>query len=370
MLAESSFFLAYFVFSALASNLIEGVGYKQTMVISLLIQALGCSLCVPAARLVSFWLFMIAVFVIGAGMAGLQTSINPYISILGPEETASIRLNLSQAFSSIGGAIAPLVAGTFILRDSSRFTSRLRIAETIQGPYALVAASLLLLGCAVFLCRLPSPAITSAFRSDQVKREDLRRGVLTHRHTVLGAVGVFLYVGVEVGLASIAVNYFMILGVSSVRIASFLVSLYWLGSLVGRILGSWVLLAIRSGTLLYTCGIAASGLLVISMFTSGSVAIWSVVLCGLFNSIMFPNLFTLGIAKLGSLTSKGSGLMITAFSGGAVIPYLLGLLADKFGIQHALALPFACYLFIAYYGRWGSKPTALPSPQESHDVAF
>jgi FHS family L-fucose permease-like MFS transporter len=169
-------------------------------------------------------------------------------------------------------------------------------------------------------------------------------------------LGIFLYVGVEVGLASIAVNYFKTQGMSSLKTASFLVSLYWFGALVGRLLGSWILTKVRSGKLLGIFGFAAAALIAVSMFTSGEVAIWTLVLCGFLNSIMFPNIFTLGIAGLGPMTSKGSGLIMSACVGGAVIPYLLGALADKVGIQHSFVIPVICYLYIAYYGLWGSKP--------------
>ena len=174
---------------------------------------------------------------------------------------------------------------------------------------------------------------------------------------MLGAVGIFLYVGVEVGLASIAVNYFKTQGVDSAKTASFLVSLYWAGALVGRLLGSWVLTKIKSGRLLGGFGFAGALLLAVSMASHGEVAIWTLVLCGFFNSIMFPNIFALGIAGLGPMTSKGSGLIMTAVVGGAVIPFLIGAAADKMGIQHAFVIPILCYLFIAYYGLWGSKPT-------------
>jgi FHS family L-fucose permease-like MFS transporter len=174
---------------------------------------------------------------------------------------------------------------------------------------------------------------------------------------VLGALGIFFYVGVEVGLASIAVNYFKSQGMSSFKTASDLASLYWFGALVGRLLGSWILTKVKSGKLLGIFGFAASALLIISMSTSGNVAIWTMVLCGFFNSIMFPNIFTLGIAGLGPMTSKGSGLIMTAIVGGAIIPALLGAAADRYGIQHAFVIPLICYLYIAWYGLWGSKPT-------------
>jgi FHS family L-fucose permease-like MFS transporter len=184
----------------------------------------------------------------------------------------------------------------------------------------------------------------------------LSRSIWGYRHTVLAALGIFFYVGVEVGLASIAVNYFKIQGMSSLKTASFLVSLYWFGALVGRLLGSWILTKVKSGKLLGIFGFAATALVVLSMVSSGQVAIWTLVLCGFFNSIMFPNIFTLGIAGLGPMTSKGSGLIMSACVGGAVVPFLIGALADKVGIQFAFVIPAICYLYIAWYGLWGSKP--------------
>jgi len=327
------------------------------MVVSLFIQVVGCLLFIPAAKLVSFPLFLSAVFIVGAGVTALQTSANPYVAILGPEHSAPVRLTLAQAFNSIGAAIAPLVAGAFILTDPTKIVSKAEIAATVRVPYMLIAGGLLLLGLAVAFIHLPHVSHTQAFRPAKEGDPVLSRSIWGYKHTVLGAVGIFLYVGVEVGLASIAVNYFKTQGMSSAKTASFLVSLYWFGALVGRLLGSWVLTKIKSGKLLGGFGFAAAALLGVSMVTSGQVAIWSLVLCGFLNSIMFPNIFALGIAGLGPMTSKGSGLMMTAVVGGAVIPFLLGAAADKVGIQHAFIIPVACYLFIAYYGLWGSKPS-------------
>jgi FHS family L-fucose permease-like MFS transporter len=356
MLAESAFFLAYFVFSAPTSKLIETIGYKRTMVVSLFVQVVGCLLFVPAAKLVSFPLFLTAVFIVGAGVTALQTSANPYVSILGPEGTASIRLNLSQAFNSIGGAIAPLIAGAYILTDPGKLATQASIANTVRGPYIAIAGGLLILGIAVALSHLPPITQTQAFRPGKEGDAVLSRSIWSYRHTVLGAVGIFFYVGVEVGLASIAVNYFSTQGMSTAKTASFLVSLYWLGALVGRLLGAGIMTKVRAGKLLSIFGFAAAALIAISMFTTGWVAIGTLVLCGFFNSVMFPNIFTLGIAGLGPMTSKGSGLIMTAIVGGAVIPYLIGVLADKTSIQGSFIIPIICYLYIAYYGLWGSKP--------------
>jgi MFS transporter, FHS family, L-fucose permease len=354
MLAESAFFLAYFVFSAPTSKLIETIGYKKTMVVSLFIQVVGCLLFIPAANLVNFPLFLTACFVVGAGVTALQTSANPYAAILGPEASAPVRLTLAQAFNSIGTTVAPIFAGAFILTDPTKFATSAAIADTVRAPYIAIAGALLVLGIAVAFSRLPH--IDQPPSSNPAKEGAASRSVWSYRHTVLGALGIFFYVGVEVGLASIAVNYFKSQGMSSFKTASDLASLYWFGALVGRLLGSWILTKVKSGKLLGIFGFAASALLITSMATSGNVAIWTLVLCGFFNSIMFPNIFTLGIAGLGPMTSKGSGLIMTAIVGGAIIPALLGWAADKYGIQHSFVIPLFCYLYIAWYGLWGSKP--------------
>jgi FHS family L-fucose permease-like MFS transporter len=357
MLAESAFFLAYFVFSSPTSKLIESIGYKRTMVVSLFIQVIGCLLFVPAAKMVSFPLFLTAVFVVGAGVTALQTSVNPYVAILGPESSAPVRLTLAQALNSLGGSIAPLIAGAYILTDPSKVSTKAAIANTVRGPYIAIAGGLLILGIAVIFMNLPAIQQTQAFRPAKEGDPILSRSIWGYRHTVLGAVGIFLYVGVEVGLASIAVNYFKTQGIDSAKTASFLVSLYWFGALIGRLLGSWMLTRIQSGKLLGIFGFAATAMILVSMFSSGPVAIWSLVLCGFFNSIMFPNIFALGIAGLGPMTSKGSGLIMTAVVGGAIVPALIGWVADKAGIQHSFVIPALCYLFIAYYGVSGHKPT-------------
>jgi FHS family L-fucose permease-like MFS transporter len=356
MLAESAFFLAYLVFSWPTAKMIESIGYKKTMVVALFIQVVGCLMFVPAAKLINFPLFLAASFVVGAGVTALQTTANPYVSILGPEHSAPVRLTLAQAFNSVGTTIAPIVAGAYILTDPAKLTTPAAVADTVRIPYILIGVALLVLGVIVNFLHLPHIAQPKGANDGKDDESLVDRSIWGYRHTVLAAVGIFLYVGVEVGLGSIAVDYFKSLGMDTAKTASFLVSLYWGGALVGRLLGSWMLTKIRSGKLLGIFGFSATAMVLISMSTSGQVAIWSLVLCGFFNSIMFPNIFTLGIAGLGPMTSKGSGLIMAAVVGGAVIPVLLGKVADLVGIQHALFLPVLCYLFIAYYGLWGSKP--------------
>jgi FHS family L-fucose permease-like MFS transporter len=354
MLAESAFFLAYLVFSWPTGKMIESIGYKKTMVVALFIQVVGCLMFVPAAKVPSFPLFLAASFVVGAGVTALQTAANPYVSILGPENSAPVRLTLAQAFNSVGTTIAPLVAGAYILTDPAKIATPAAVADTVRVPYLLIAAGLLVLGVIVLFLHLPH--IAQPKGSGPEGESIVGRSIWGYRHTVLAAVGIFLYVGVEVGLGSIAVDYFKTLGMDSAKTASFLVSLYWGGALVGRLLGSWILTKIPSGKLLGIFGFLATAMVLVSMFTGGQVAIYSIVLCGFFNSIMFPNIFTLGIKGLGPMTHRGSSLIMAAVVGGAIVPVLLGKLADLIGIQHALILPVLCYLFIAYYGLWGSKP--------------
>jgi len=254
MLAESAFFLAYLVFSWPTSKLIELIGYKKTMVVSLFIQVVGCLLFVPAAKMVSFPLFLTAVFVVGAGVTALQTSANPYVSILGPEGTSSIRLNLAQAFNSIGGTIAPLIAGAYILTDLGPDASQSAVAETVRLPYILIAAALLLLGLALAFMHLPHIETTQEFRPGREGDPILSRSIWSYGHTVQGAIGIFFYVGVEVGLASIAVDYFKTQGMSTAETASFLLSLYWLGALIGRLLGAGIMTRKAAGHLRFHRG--------------------------------------------------------------------------------------------------------------------
>jgi len=357
MLATAAWFFAYLVFSVPSARLIEKIGYKRTMVTSLFIMVAGALLFVPAANQVSFSLTLLAIFVLATGVCALQTSANPYVSILGPEHSASARLNLAQAFNSGASAIAPWVAATFILADSSKASTAASEAHMLQGPYIAIAAALLLLGFAVMFMHLP--AITSS-RSPQLSTSgdpSQGRNIWSYSHTVKGMVGIFFYVGVEIALAAIAIRFFQQQGISSVKTAGLLVLLYYIGIMAGRFLGSFLMTWIKAEKLLTGLGVFGVALLLTSMLSHGPVAIWSLVFCGLANSIMYPTIFVLGIAELGPMTSKGSGVITIGNVGGAVIPLLFGVLADKVGIQYAFVLPIIGYMYVAYYGLSGYKPT-------------
>ncbi len=355
MLATAAWFFAYLVFSVPSAKLIEMVGYKRSMVIALFIMTGGALLFLPAANMVSFPMTLLAIFVLAAGVCALQTSANPYVSILGPEHSAPARLTLAQAFNSAGSAAAPWVAAHFILADASKHASQASDAQMLQAPYMAIAGALLLLGFAVMFMHLP--AITSARPSGAADEDDAPgRNIWTYPHTVLGMVGLFFYVGVEISLAAITIQYCQSQGMSNVKTAGLMLVLYNVFMMVGRFVGSIVMKWVKAEKLLVVLGFLGVALLLISMTTSGAVAIATLALCGVANSVMYPNVFALGIAELGPLTSKGSGVLNLGNVGGAVIPPLFGLLADKAGIQVAFIIPMVGYLYVAYYGLSGFKP--------------
>ena len=356
MLATSAWFFAYLVFSVPSGKLIEKIGYKRTMVTSLFIMVVGALLFVPAANQVSFPLTLTAIFVLASGVCALQTSANPYVAILGPEHSASARLNLAQAINAGASAAAGWFAARYILADTSKVSDAAGQAHMLQMPYVYIATGLLVLGFTVMFLHLPAITRSESYRPGIETAPTSGRGIWSFSHTVLGMVGIFFYVGVEIALAAIGIRYFLQQGISSVEIAGILVTVYYLLIMAGRFIGSALMSVIKAEKMLVVLGILGVVLMLVSMFTTGQVAIWSLVLCGLANSIMYPTIFALGIAELGPMTSKGSGVITIGNVGGAVIPPLFGFLADKSTIQIAFVLPIICYIFIAYYGLSGYKP--------------
>ena len=352
MLATAAWFLAYLIFSLPSAKVIEKVGYKATMVISLFVMTGGALLFLPAANMVSFPMTLLAIFLLATGVTGLQTSANPYVSILGPEHSAPARLTLAQAFNSIGSLLAPWVAGVFILSSARQQLSDAATAHMLEGPYIAIAFALLVLGFAVMMLHLP--AVTSATRA--AGSPQTGRSIWTYSHTVLGMVGIFFYVGIEIAVAAITIQFCQSQGMTKVETASLMVSAFYFLMMVGRLLGSFVMVWIKAEKLLVVLGIAGIALLLTAMFTHGTVAIACLVFTGLANSVMYPNIFALGIAELGPLTSKGSGIITIGNVGGAILPPLLGALADRVGIQYAFVIPIIGYLFVTYYGLSGYKP--------------
>lgn len=375
-LIQVGFFLAYAIFGFPAGKVVEWIGYQRTMVVGLLTMALGAVLFIPAANLPFFPLFLTALIILGAGMSALQVAANPYVAVLGSPQTASSRLNLSQAFNSLGTTIGPPLGGFLILRGAESVVKnaqalsptalhlyRIQQAASVKFPYLIFTLVLILLALAIALYKFPRLDTTKDFRP--IKDGGKQHGIWRYRHVVLGAVAIFVYVGAEVSIGSFLISYFgqsYITGLTELA-ASFYVAFYWGGAMVGRFIGSAVLQKVKTGSLLTLCAIVAMVLVLTSMLTFGHVAMWSILLVGLFNSIMFPSIFTLGIAEMGPLTGEASGLLVIAIVGGAIIPELQAFLIDRIGIHHAFIIPVICYMFIAYYGWKGSR---VILPQASH----
>jgi FHS family L-fucose permease-like MFS transporter len=338
------------------------------MVIGLATMALGAFLFLPAASAASYPLFLTALIVLAAGITGLQVAANPYVDLLGTPETASSRLDLTQAFNSLGTTIAPKIGGLLILSAAPLAMEQLRQlppqalqvyrvqqAASVKMPYTVICIALLLLAVLIGTSKLPT--IDAAGQRPAEKHSD---SIWRHPNLLLGAIGIFSYVGAEVSIGSFLVNYFGLPEIAnlSAKTAAGFVSFYWGGAMIGRFLGAGLLRRFRPGTLLALCAALAALLVTASMLLGGHTAMWTILAVGFFNSIMFPTIFSLGVAELGPLTGNGSGLLNMAIVGGAILPVIQGVIADQVGLHHAFILPVLCYLYILYYGLSGSKPNS------------
>jgi MFS transporter, FHS family, L-fucose permease len=376
MLIQFSFFTAYAIVSIPAGFLVEKIGYKYGIVIGLVTGGVGCLLFYPAAGMQSYPMFLGALFVLAAGITVLQVAANPYVAILGRPETASSRLTLSQAINSLGHTIAPYIGAALILSVAVKTveelavmtpqqieTYRLTEAAAVQTPYLWLAA--VLIGIAIIFAVIKLPKIEASDIASSGEgggnMHDLHHSAWGYKHLVLGAVGIFLYVGAEVSIGSFLVNYFgqsFVAGLDPADAGKF-VSFYWGAAMAGRFIGSAVQRVVKPAKVLVVNAIIAAGLVVVSMLSTGQVAMWSILAVGLFNSIMFPTIFTLAIDGLGKHTGQASGILCTAIVGGAIVPVLQGYFADTIGIHHAFFIPALCYLYVAYYGFKGHRPGLL-----------
>jgi len=374
MLVQFSFFSAFLLFAGPSAKLIAHVGYKRTMVIGLLTMSAGAWLFLPAANVPSFALFMCALMVLAAGITSLQVAGNPYIAVLGPTHTASSRLTLTQAFNSLGSTIAPSIGGLLFLNspsphadslalmtESALHAYRLEHAAQVKAPYIGIALTLLIL--AVIISRVHLPAIPSV--SAAVLGHS--GSVWKHRHLRFGVAAIFLAVGGEVAVGSFLVNYLTQADIGGLtpKTASMFVSLYWGGAMAGRFLGSAVMRTWPAPKVLGVSAVVVVTLLTTSILSNGYWAMWSILFVGFFNSIMFPTIFTLGIAGLGPLIPKGAGVLMAAAVGGAIIPVIQGAFADTMGIHSSFLVPAICYAYVAFYGFDGCRPVSLAFDRDS-----
>jgi FHS family L-fucose permease-like MFS transporter len=357
MMVQFCFFGAYFIVSLPAGMLIRRIGYKHGAVAGLTIAAAGCALFYPAATS-GYGLFLFAFFVLAAGITVLQVAANPYVTVLGAPATASSRLNLTQAFNSLGTTLAPALGGMLILSGAvlgaeqlaklpaaEQLAYKVQEAATVQGPYLVLAAALLVLAVLFAIVRLP------ALRDDAATSA-VSGSLWQHKNLVLGTIGIFLYVGGEVSIGSFLINFIgepSIAGLAHADAALY-VSYYWGGAMVGRFVGSAVMRKLSPGRVLAFNALVAIALVLAAAFGHGRTAMWALLAVGLFNSIMFPTIFSMALHRLGPLTGQGSGVLCMAIVGGAIVPFVQGFVADSAGLQPSFLVPALCYGFILYFG--------------------
>jgi FHS family L-fucose permease-like MFS transporter len=358
MLIQFCFFGAYFIVSLPAGFLVEKVGYRLGIVIGLGAAALGCLGFYPAAVAQSYPLFLAALFVLASGITLLQVAANPCVAMLGSEETAPSRLNLSQAFNSLGTTIGPLLGAALILTVAEvGATSAAHEVDTVKGPYLALAGLLIVSALAFSRFRLPEHAGTGAIVQGAARESSREAGVWRQRHLLLGVIAIFLYVGAEVSIGSVLVSFMAqpSVGGLSERAAGSYLALYWGGAMVGRFIGAGLLRKFDAGRVLACCAVGALLLLIASMSFSGNLAMAAALAIGLCNSIMFPTIFALAVAELGPRTGEGSGLLCMAIVGGAIVPVIMGFLADRIGLTPAFSVPLVCYAYIVHYGLSGHR---------------
>ncbi|MFT6192914.1 sugar MFS transporter [Polaribacter sp.] len=388
VLVQFAFFVAFFVFSLPAGYLLSKIGYKKGIVLGLLTMALGCLLFYPAASYRAFPVFLIGYFTLAGGITILQVAANPYVALLGSEEGASSRLNLSQAFNSLGTTIAPVVGALFLLSDSVKNSEEISLlneiektdyymaeAATVQIPFLFISFFIVVLAVVFWFIKLP-----------KLLQESPKGGylmLLKNKVLLMGALGIFVYVGAEVAIGSFLVNYFSDMNLAVIitesetmmQIANTIAStfnktfsgsdpksllgifviFYWGGAMIGRFVGAYLTTIMTPGKVLSIFALLAISMILISINTTGLLSMWSILAVGLFNSIMFPTIFTLSLEGLGDLKAQASGLLCMAIVGGAIIPFLFGNLIDGFGFKTAFILTILCYGYILFYGRFKAR---------------
>lgn len=372
MLIQFSFFGAYFVMSVPSGYLVEKLGYRRGIIIGLSTAGVACLGFYPAASMQSYPLFLAALFVLASGITLLQVAANPYVTVLGPSTTAASRLNLTQAFNSLGTTVGPLLGSMFILTVALSAGSPVDTAseiETVQTPYLILAG--LLFAIAIVFSQFKLPVVKGTDATTAAADEHDVPSVWKHSHLVLGAVAIFMYVGAEVAIGSFLVNFMSQpeVGGLSEKAAGQHLALYWGGAMVGRFIGALVLRKVKPGYVLAFNATCAIVLLLVAMSSAGKVAMWAVLGIGLFNSIMFPTIFTLGVARLGRHTGEGSGVLCMAIVGGAIVPVIQGYFADTIGLLTSFFVPVICYAYIVFYGLKGHVVRSVRDAEISADRA-
>jgi FHS family L-fucose permease-like MFS transporter len=347
---QVAFFGGYFLAAWPAGRLMEKIGYQRGIVCGLLICAVGAFLFIPAASIHMYAVFLLGLFIMACGQSFLEVSANPYVTFLGPPQTAEQRLNVAQSFNAVGAVITPILGSVFILSRAHAAAAGSE-AEVVRGPYMVIVGVFLVMALIIFTAKLP------VLQEENVEDESPRfSGVLAFPHLLKGVAAQFFYIGAQVGVASFVIRFVQHThpGTLDTQAANYL-KLHLLGFMIGRFAGSALMKKIQPAMMLaaFAVGSVISVLLVI--FSTGALALTGIVLLGFFHSIMFPTIFALSIRHLGPYTKRGSSLVVMAILGGAVFPALMGRISDASNIQRAFFVPLVCYLFVLYFATRGYR---------------
>ena len=358
-LIQVAFFGGYFLAAWPAGRLMDRIGYKRGILAGLLLCASGALLFIPAAALLWYGFFLSALFVMACGQSFLEVAANPYVTVLGPPESAERRLNLSQSFNSVGAVVTPLIGAAFILTNTQAAAAA--EAATVKLPYLVIASIFIAVAIMISITKLPEV---------HARKESAPGDVRKHPHLVRGVIAQFVYVGAQVGVASFVIRFVEFTApATSDKAAADYLKLHLLGFMAGRFAGSFLMKYIPASRMLaiFACGAAAS--VSLALLGSGSAAVAGVVAAGFFHSIMFPTIFALSIKNLGPLTKAGSSLLVMAIVGGALFPPLMGYISDLSNIQRAFLVPLACYLYIFYFAARGYRVPDQAEAEQCHAAA-
>ncbi len=351
LMVQFAFFGAYFVMSVPSGWVVGRLGAKGSIVLALSVMGLGLLLFFPASVLILYPVFLFALFVVGSGLALLQVAINPYVGALGRPETAASRLNLCGAFNSVATTAAPFVGAAFIFIAAG--ATRQQLARSVRAPYMVLAGLAFLL--ALLTRFVPLPRL---LESDAGAEAGTGGSAWEFRNLRFGAAAIFTYVGAEVAIGSLMINFLgqPAMGGLSHTAAARYVSLYWGGAMTGRLIGFVALIWISAPVALTAVSAVAAVLVATAIVAHGNVALFAIVACGLCNSVMWPCIFPMALRGLGRFTSQGSGILVTMVVGGAVIPEIQGFLADRFGYSQSFLIVLACYVYILFFALNGHRP--------------
>jgi FHS family L-fucose permease-like MFS transporter len=371
---QVAFFGGYFLTPFPAGKLMERIGYKRGILVGLGLCAAGALLFLPASSVGVYEFFLFALFVMACGQSFLEVAANPYVTTLGPPESAERRLNFAQSFNAVGATLSPLVGGALILTGAEYTPAQLAVmtaaqvqsyradqAATVKLPYLLIAGIFVAVAAAIYFTHLPD--VIEADDGTAASSAHTVDSIWSHPHLIKGVIAQFFYVGAQVGVASFVIRFAQhtVPGMTA-RVAAYYLLGHQLGFMLGRFAGSALMKIIAPARLLSAFVVGCVVCAIVALAATGLVPVWAVVLLGFFHSIMFPTIFALGIKNLGPLTKRGSSLMVMAIIGGAVFPAIMGRISDAKNIQTAFVVPLACYAYVLYFATRGYKPSPASGP--------